>query len=202
MAFQAVPDTAEVTIIYVQNLETVTNTFHVEHVGGYDQLDINFIAAKIDTFVGTELLPVMSLDCVYERVEVRGLATENDLFDTADGSAGPGEDISAGLPGNVTLSLKKSSEKTGRSARGRWYFNGAPEDTLASNENVFIPAAVDGMVAAVDALREGAIAGGWVPVIVSRYTGGIARDEGKTFNWTGVVAVNNNVDSQRRRLTR
>lgn len=201
MAFQAVPNTAEVTIIFTQHLETFTNTFHVEKVAGYDQTDIDFIAGKVDANVATDLLPIMTADCTYERVEVRGLNTENDLFGTADANAGPGARVAGGLPGNVTLSIKKSSSFTGRSARGRWYFIGAPDDTLGSNENQFAAASVDDMVAGVEDLRAGSIAGDWVPVIVSRYAGGILRDEGETFDWISTVAVNNNVDSQRRRLT-
>lgn len=202
MAFQAVPNVAEVTIIFTQNLETITNTFHMLKALGYDQTDINFLAGRADTQAGVQLLPEMTTDCVYERSEVRGLSVENDLFAFAAASSDSGALVATGLPNSATLSIKKSSAFTGRSARGRWYFNGLPEDGLASNENQWAAATADGAVAAIEALRVGVEAGDWVPVIVSRYTGGVLRPVGVTFPWIATVAVNNNVDSQRRRLTR
>lgn len=202
MAFQAVPNTVEVTLIFTQNLEVVTNTFHAEKADGYDQDDIETLAAAVDTLVASELLPVMTMDCEYNRTEVRGLDVENDLFASDGASTGPGEVAVEGLPNNVTLSLKKSSPFTGRSARGRWYFIGLAVNDLASNENQIAPAVVADIVAAIEAVRGGVIAGAFTPVIVSRYAGGIARDEGETFDWIDTVAVNANVDSQRGRLTR
>jgi len=40
MAFQPVPNTAEVAVIFTQNLETISNTFHAEKPGGYTLSDI------------------------------------------------------------------------------------------------------------------------------------------------------------------
>lgn len=201
MAFQAVPDVAEVTLIFTQNLETITNTFHAEKVGGYVQADIDQLAQKVDNSLPAGLLIEMSQDCVYERTEVRGLAVENDLFGVDGTNSGPGAKLVEGLPNNVTLSLKKISGFTGRSARGRWYCVGIPEDMLASNENVYDPVRVDGFLAGVEVTRASVATAGWVSVIVSRYTGGAERPSGVTFPWVGTVAVNNNVDTQRRRLT-
>lgn len=202
MAFQAVPETAEVTLIYTQNLEVITNTFHAKKAGGYNQTDIDALANKADNFAASGLLPEMTLDCIYDRAEVRGLEAENDLFDADGTNSGPGLKVTAGLPNNVTLSLKKMSGFTGRAARGRWYCVGIPEDMLASNENVYDPVRVDGFVAGVEAIRVGISVGGWLAVIVSRYLGGVQRGQGVTFPWIQTVAVNNNVDTQRRRLTR
>lgn len=202
MAFQAVPDTAEITIIYTQNLETVTNTIHAEKPGGYDQAAIDALALSVDDDVGLNLLPLMTLDCLYLRTEVRGLAVENDLFASNNDSSGPGLDAVEGLPNNVTLSLKKESGFTGRSARGRWYFIGLPLNELSTNENQWAQTAVDNAVIAVQGIRIGIQVGPWTPVIVSRFTGGLPRAVGVTFPWVNTTAVNRNVDSQRGRLTR
>lgn len=202
MAFQAVPNTAEITLVFQQNLEMITNTFHAEKPGGYNFAEISALADLVDSLAATHLLPLMTLECEYQRTEVRGLATENDLFDTDGTNSGFGADAAEGLPNNVTLSLKKTSGFTGRSARGRWYFVGFPVNDLAPNENQWAQAAVDSAEIAVEAIRGGILAGPWTPVIVSRFTAGLPRDEGITFPWIGTVAVNNNVDSQRGRLTR
>lgn len=202
MAFQDVPNVAEVTLVYTQNLETITNTFHAYKAGGYDQADIDSLANKIDNQMPAGLLVEMSQDCYYERTEVRGLTIENDLFGIDGTNNSAGDKLVDGLPNNVTLSLKKISGFTGRSARGRWYCVGIPEDALASNENVYDPLRVDGFIAGVEAARIGCALAGWAAVIVSRYTGGVLRPYGETFPWVQTVAVNNNVDTQRRRLTK
>jgi hypothetical protein len=200
MAFQKVVDTVEVTLVFQQNLENLTNTFHAEKPGGYSQEDIETLAAGVDTLVASEILPIITLDATYLRTEVRGLAVENDLFATDAASTGVGEQAVEGLPNSVTISLKKSSAFTGRSARGRWYWIGLPESNLGGNENQVTSAKVALIVAAIEALRGGVLAGAFTPVIVSRFTGGAQRSEGKTFDWIDTVAVNENVDSQRSRL--
>lgn len=202
MAFQAVPETVEITVIYQQNLEIVTNTMHARLVGGYVLADLVALASVVDVAVAANWLPIQTLDAIYQRVEVRGLAVENDLFAENFDSLGPGADVSEGLPNNVTLSIKKTSGLTGRSARGRMYFMGMPSNDLSTNENQWAAAVVLAVTAAVEAVRVAITATAWLPVIVSRYTGGLPRAVGVTFNWTGSVAVNINVDSQRGRLAR
>lgn len=201
MAFQPVTDAAEITIIYTQNLETVVNVFHAHHPGGYIQAQIENLAAVVDLAVDNDLIPVMTEDCVYLRTEVRGLTTENDMFAVDNTNTQAGAVLTPGMSNSVTLSLKKGSGKTGRSARGRWYFVGIPAAALTSNENFFETADVAGFVDAVDDLRESVDIGDWDPVIVSRFTGGAPRATGKIFAWLTVTAVNEAVDTQRRRLS-
>lgn len=202
MAFQPVPDTAEVTIVMVQNLEFITNTFHAEKPGGYTLAEISALANLVDASFATHFLPIMSLDCTYLRTEVRGLATENDLFDVDGTNSGMGQILVEGLPNNCTLSIKKQSGFTGRSARGRWYFCGFSVNALENNENQWKLPETDSAVIALESLRGDVLAGPWTPVIVSRFTGGLPRAFGETFDWISSVAVNTNVDSQRGRLTR
>ncbi len=202
MAFQPVPDTAEVTIVMAQNLETITNTFHAEKPGGYTLAEISALANLVDGAFATNFLPIMTLDNTYLRTEVRGLAMENDLFDADGTNSGMGQVLVEGLPNNCTLSLKKASGFTGRSARGRWYFCGFSVNALENNENQGKLPDADNAVIAIEALRFAVLAGPWTPVIVSRFTGGLPRAVGVTFDWISTSHVNVNVDSQRGRLTR
>ncbi len=202
MAFQAVPDTAEVTIIYNQNTEAITNTFAARLIGGYTLADLDILATEVDQNMPGNLLGRMTLDCLYVRTEVRGLAFENDIETLAQANSGVGLSTSEGLPNNVTLSIKKSSAFTGRSARGRWYFIGIPSNNLAGNENTYSQVEVDGMVTAIESLRAQVATTVWIPVIVSRFNNGVLRNPGKTFDWIATSAVNPFVDSQRGRLTR
>lgn len=202
MVFQPVVDTAEVTLVFTQNGETITNTFAIEKGGGYNQSDITNIANQIDNSVPTHLIGLMTIDAIYQQTEVRGLAVPNDLF-AVDGTNGQaGGDASTGLPNNVTLSIKKLSAFTGRSARGRWYFIGLPLDNLDPNENKVLQADADLIVQGLDAFRNAASAGVWQAVIVSRFADSLPRSTGKTFDWINTVAVDRNTDSQRGRLTR
>ena len=202
MAFQAVPDTAEVTVVFTQNGEVITNTFAARLPGGYNLADLNTLATTVDSFMPGGLLPRMTVDSAYVRTEVRGLANENDLATEASANAGPGLDPIEGLPNNCTLSVKKASAFTGRSARGRWYVVGLPQNALAGDENAWSLAVVDDVVAALEALRVLVAATVWIPVIVSRFNAGLPRDPGITFDWIVTTAVDAFVDSQRGRLTR
>ncbi len=200
MAFQAVPDTAEITVIYTQNLENITNTMYAKLVGGYDLAGLNALASAVDVAVAANWLPLQTVDAVYQRVEVRGLSVENDIATENNDSTAAGGDVNEGLPNNVTLSVKKTSGLTGRSARGRLYFMGIPSNDLSTNENQWAAAVVTAITAAVDAIRIAISATAWSPVLVSRFTNGLPRPFGVVFNWTGSVAVNINVDTQRGRL--
>jgi hypothetical protein len=104
------------------------------------------------------------------------------------------------MPDNVTLSIKKSSGLTGRTARGRLYWIGTHALDIASNENSYVAASVTAIEAAVDAIRVAIAATVWTPSIVSRFASGVKRPTGVAFTWIASNAVNQNVDSQRRRL--
>ncbi len=202
MAFQKVPFSVEITVVMQQNTEIVTNTFHAEKMPLYNLAEIQALALLVDGLVAAQLLPLMTLDSSYLRTEVRGLDSENDLFAENSDNAAIGGDLSEGLPNSVTLSIKKASGLTGRSARGRWYVVGIPSNTLATNENQLLQAEADAWVSALEGIRTGVAISVWTPVIVSRFTAGLPRAEGKTFPWLSVVLVDRFVDSQRNRLSR
>lgn len=202
MAFQPVIDTAEVVIKYNLNLEPMFNVLHAQFVGGYNLTLLQALADAVDTAVAASWLPIQTLDAVYQETQVRGLAVENDQVAIANAGTGPGLIVSESLPGNVTFSIKKGSGLTGRSARGRVYWIGLPTIDLSLNENIILALRRTDIVNAVEAVRVAIIPTGWSPVIVSRFSGGVKRPLGVTFFWSTVSAVNDNIDSNRRRLTR
>lgn len=202
MAFQAVPDTAEIDIIYTLNAVIVQNVFYAELVGGYLLADLQALAAGVDLQVQGTWKAQQAPEAQYIRVEVRGLALQNDLVATASLSTGPGVHTGNALPNQVTFSVKKTSGFTGRSARGRCYWIGVPDNTLqGGDENLLIGAYATDVVTAVDSIRI-AISniGLWIPVLVSRFTSGAKRPLGVTFPWVGSVNVDNRVDTNRGRL--
>lgn len=203
MAFQKVVDTAQISVIYTQNSEPLQNSFYAQLAGGYVLADLQALADAIDIQVDGSWKAQQIADAEYVRTEVRGLAVPNDLTASANANAGSGGHVGGSLPNNVTLSIKKSSGLTGRSARGRTYWIGSARDQLTSpNENFFEAAYVLDVVAAVDSIR--AQIGGtglWAPALVSRFSGGVQRDEGELFPWVTTSAVDNGVDTQRGRLS-
>lgn len=202
MAFQSVPDVAQISIIYSMNGAIMENTFYAHHPGGYSLANLEALAADIDTAVDVVWLARQTLDCTYLRTEVRGLDEENDLVATDATNTGPGTATQGGFPNQVTYAIKKVSGKTGRSARGRTYWIGIPQDkSQAANESLIEEAYRDFIVAAVDVIRTNiASVGTWEAVLVSRFADGVKRDEGVTFPWIGTTFVDDVFDTQRGRL--
>lgn len=202
MAFQPVPDTVEVDVIYTMNAEIVQNSFYASLAGGYAIADLDLLAAAVGVAIVASWLPQQNADALYLRTEVRGLAFENDIV--AEDSVGNGPGLLGGvpLPNNVTFAVKKASGFTGRSARGRTYWIGMPQNKLQiANENLVIAAYVTSVVAAVDAIRVAINAAtSWSPVLVSRFADGVKRTTGITFPWIGTSNVNSVVDTLRGRL--
>ncbi len=203
MAFQAVPNTVEINMIFTQNGITAQNVFYAERGGGYILSHLEDLAAAIDAQWQGTWRDQQPDEVTYLRTEVRGLAVENDLIAIDSTSTNNGTHVGDAMPNNVTFAVKKLSGLTGRSARGRTYWIGVPRtELLAADENEVEPAYVAEMITSVDSIRT-AIGGvsTWEAVLVSRFSNGAARAEGKTFPWVDTVSVNNRIDTQRGRLS-
>ena len=197
MAFQPVVNAAEINVIYTLNAEIVQNVFYGLFGGAYTQANLQSLADDVGTTVGNQWLPLQPPEAIFLRTEVRGLTIENDFFASSLLGAGTGADIVEAYPNNVTFSVKKLSGFTGRSARGRCYWIGIPQDkTSAPDENHLTDAYRDAVVAAVDQVRlKIDTVFNWDAVLVSRIANGVPRATGKTFPWIGVVAVDKRVDT-------
>lgn len=202
MAFQAVLDTAGIDIIYSLNAVIVQNGFYAEMPGGYDLIALQALADQVDLQVHGTWKAQQPPEAIYVRTEVRGLALENDQVATQALSTGPGVHTGSALPNQVTFSIKKTSGLTGRSARGRTYWIGVAQNEIQpTNENLIEAVYAALLVAAVGSMRTGiASVGTWEPVLVSRFTGGVQRDFGKTFPWLGEANIDLRVDTNRGRL--
>lgn len=200
MAFQSVPETVEVTANYVQNGIPLQMTFHAKRAGGYSEAQMVSLIGGFDGEVGSEFLPAQTEDTTYLKTIARGLEDENDIVVEDNSNAGAGTVLEQGLPNNVTIAIKRTSAFTGRSARGRVYWIGLALSHLDTDENFITLAANTPIVDAIDSFRTNAITFGWVPVIVSRFTGGAKRAEGVTFDWITTSNEDLRVDSQRGRL--
>lgn len=202
MAFQSVPNTAQIDIVYTLNNKPVQNVMYAEHPGGYNLADLEALAAAVDAAVGANWFPEQPQEASYVRTETRGLEEENDLTASDNSSAGAGSATSATLPGQVTYSIKKVSGLTGRSARGRLYWIGVPRGFLdTADENFISQAYSTNVIANVEAVRVAINGEGtWEAKLVSRFSNNVKRAFGVTFDWVGVTAVDLRLDTLRGRL--
>lgn len=101
-------------------------------------------------------------------------------------------------PGNVAFGVTHRTAARGRSFRGRTYICGIPADQVSQSRvsDGFLSVAVSSF----NALRNAAIDANIPFVIVSRYANKAPRAAGVATLVTASVAVDNVVDSQRRRL--
>lgn len=111
----------------------------------------------------------------------------------------PGTLLSPSLPNNVSVCASIRTSFTGRSARGRWYFQGLTEggvvgNTVDAGVLTSIDAALTNLASAIAAL-------GWNWVIVSYISLGDPRPGGPVkFSVNNILFVDSTVDSMRRRL--
>jgi hypothetical protein len=200
MAFQDVPNTAEIVIKYTGAFRNMVNVLHATKASIYDLSDLTALAVAVDASVVADWLPIQDNDFTYESVTVRGLNDENDQEVLNNDGTAAGGVAGTAMPGNVTISVKKSSDFTGRTARGRLYWIGLPGADLAANKNIITPAAQTAIEDAVEAMRVAINATVWVAQIVSRFSNGSKRTFGITTPWTSTTVLNDTVDSMRSRL--
>jgi hypothetical protein len=133
-------------------------------------------------------------------VFVKDISVANGFQATAS-PAGPlpGTNGSPSLPNNVSICASIRTGLTGRSARGRWYWQGLSESqvtdsTVSAGVLTSIDAALTNLASAIAAL-------GFNWQIVSFQSAGVPRPGGPVyFAVSDIVFVDAFVDSQRRRL--
>ncbi len=202
MAFQPVPETAQIDMVYDFNGEVALNSFYARRPGGYAQSDLQALADKIDLAWAATFPQEQPPEVSYVRTDVRGLASINDLTATQNLSAGPGVHVGPSLPNNVTFSIKKNSGQTGRSARGRTFWIGVPRNEVGNpDENHLLSTWAANCVSDIDFIRiQIGTVGLWEAVLVSRFANGVKRTEGELFPWISTSNVDLVVDTNRGRL--
>lgn len=204
MPFQRVPNTAEVRIVFNVVNEEHSNYYHAEQATPYNQAGIDALAAGVDQNAGPAFAAIMSVNDAYLRTEVRGLDTEFDLFGSANTFTVAGSVVKNVLPPNLSFVIRKLSAFSGRSARGRVFICGIPDDsvqTVVDAQKNIKSANADAWSAVVDGVR---IAidnvGIWDPVIVSRWNDKAKRAEGVTFDWVITDYATLKLGTRRKRL--
>jgi len=199
MAFQPVVNCAEVAVRWTSNLQICTMTFHFLYGSAYDQAALNALAGQMNAWAVAEFKPLLSNQVTYDFCEARGLTTANDLFSVNGAGAGLGAAASPPLANHSCLAVKRITGFTGRSARGRVYYP-LNASNVDSNEDFVIPATVNLIEDALNEVDDAAGAVSWVHVVVQRWADGVKLAAGVVRTVTGYVAVDGEIDTQRRRM--
>lgn len=202
MAFIAVPETAQATVVYTgPNVNRMVNVYHFYRPTlGWDPDSLGDLGEAILSWEISHGRTRRSNQISCLGVECRDLSVK-DSFVVAVAPSDPilGAMNSPTLPANVTLAISFRTPFAGRSFRGRSYWIGLAEGDVTGD---FVSAGASQAI--LDIMRELVE----VPqptlnaqlAVVSRYTNGQPRGVGIATPVTSVILVDRRVDTQRRRL--
>jgi len=187
MAFQRVPNTVELRCQYLLNGVNLENTYHAYSASGYNQAQVDTLAAVVDSSLAGALLADQSSHIEYIQTIARGLDQEYDITSVANTFAGPGGIAVTSMTNQVAFCVQRLSGLTGRASRGRTYVGGIPrnyQQPLTGTSNLIYATAAAAYVGHIDGGRIAIESiGMWDAVIVSRYHNGAKRAEGITTKW-------------------
>lgn len=199
MAFQRVPNTAEIIIRGTQGGQEVINTHYAQKTGGYTQADLESLAAAVDAWVTAEWLPILSTVYTYVRTDIRGLDAAVDVQATNSDGAAAGAVGGTSQANNVTIAVQRNSGLTGRASRGRIYVPGIADSKLADDNHISSTFSGE-LVDALTALVATVVAEGFTNAIVHRIAGGSPLATAVVYPLVEWVVTDVVIDSMRRRL--
>jgi len=207
MPFIPVPNSALVELRYTANGQQVENTLWFDLGQVPATADLQALVGATFGWWSDNVKPLQAAAVQLREIFATSMhSADGPIYTFAPSVAEFGTNNQPIQPGNVTLSISFRTAQRGRSFRGRNYAIGLTEpDTEA---NTVVGTKVTEWQAAYFELIALASAAGWTWCIASRFSGvdpvtkkPIPRETGVTSDVTGVIVVDGNVDSQRRRLT-
>lgn len=197
-----VDGTVQVVMSYLYDGELAQNVFHLLTTGGDPptEQDLDAAAQLFDAWHLAELRPIQSAGAVLQKIIVTdlhslsGLSKEYPMIPPRAGGVAQPQ-----LPNSVTIAVKWSTARRGRSFRGRTFHIGLHEPQVVGNQLQAVDAAA--MQQAYEALLDSvALSIDFEALVVVSYCGGGAwRNPPITTPITNVT-VDPIIDSQRRRL--
>ncbi len=200
MAFVPVPNCILIEIRGRKAGQLVENRFYVSvgHVPTFS--DFQALALIVFTRLRSDWLPFLPLDFTLTEVFFRSMETANSQqISVAAAVTDVGGHIGAPAANQNTICISLRSASAGRSARGRLYWLGLSEDQYTTN--TMNAGELASIVEAVRLLRTDLATAQMPWVIVSFVANGVPRPGGPIiFSVETVIAVDDVVDSQRRRM--
>lgn len=199
MPFIPVLYAAMVEVRMLLDGQKIENTLYVRDAGEAGPVNTQNLANAVLALWTTNIMPVLTTSVQLIEVYVTDLSDQFGPTATAVPSGNVfGGEIQNPVPNNVALCVSFRTQGRGRSSRGRNYVPGLAENQFDRSR------ALSGLVIDLQnryaafgaALNEG----GWIHVVVSRYSNKAPRPTGLVQDVTSYVITDNVADSQRRRL--
>lgn len=200
MAYVPAANVAMVELRYVFDQEQCENTLYFQASASLSPSLMTTLAADITGWWQTNIKPVQVDNLKLFEVHVTDLTTATSPTVTYNTGL-PQQGLLTGdpLPHNCALCISFRTANRGRSSRGRNYHFGFEEGDVTGS--LVDQSLVDTIVAAYATLiGAGSLTSGLQWCVVSRFGGGVARTAALVQPVTAVLAIDNVIDSQRRRL--
>lgn len=200
MPFIPAPNTLQARLRFNWSTQLVENTLYFEGSAGVSVALANSLGAALVTWWGTHFAPISSNLMGLLQVYITDLSADNSfVVPYSTGLPIVGANTTEALPFNCAFCISLRTDHRGRSGRGRNFIAGLTE---AQQNASIINAATRTTIVAAYQLLVGA--GTFVPglglSVVSKRHNGIDRVTALVQPVTAVLAVNDVMDSQRRRL--
>lgn len=198
MASPATDRLVKAEIRFTWNSQLVENVLHFRHaLDAPDATNMADLAVLIEGQVNPGWLSTMTGSCTFREVYVESYAGEFSVAVTQPGEGG-GANGTNSMPGNATFCLSLRTAFVGRTRRGRMYTIGMDEAHQAGG--VVTSTYRNNWLTLAEQLRLAAAAANWEWVVASFWSGGVERPTALVTPVQAIIAVDDFVDSQRRRL--
>ena len=206
MPFIPVPNGVRVCLRFAKAGQQVCNVFYVDAHGAITLTTLNQVGSIFKTWWNTYMQPITGSDTSLQAIEVVDASESGGIgIEYTTGLPLTGASSGSALPNNVTVASKLTTGRTGRSYRGRSYFNGLTDTNLQADQQ-HITTTMQGVLdAAFDQLISALISQTLNLAVASLYSGvdvnhkPIPRSSGVLTDIIG-ASTNLTLDSQRRRL--
>lgn len=197
MASPATPKLVKAEVRFTWAEQQVENRLHFLFLGTeISPGDLSTLATTIDNSVLALWLDLMSVTVTFREIYIETYeGTESQSFTLSSGGVGSVVGDSMAPQNAFCLSLRTAL--TGRARRGRFYTIGMAEASQAAG--VVTSGYRTGWIDALTSLKDEALSNDWQLSVASFFTGGEERLVGVVTPITAIIAVDDFVDSQRRR---
>jgi hypothetical protein len=197
------PHTARITLGYHKSAQVLNNVFYLEDTTDAIFTNPASTLTAIAIAVGADLLPRMFADIIFDSLtfeDVRTIPFGGMSIGITPGQPGALA-VTAFMPNDVSLAVKKSTGHLGRAGRGRWFWPSMDPSALVDDNTVtaVFQAGIVGALQSFQTAVETALAPATMG-IVSYYLNKVLRTAGVFYPITNWSAIDATVDSQRRRL--
>jgi hypothetical protein len=198
--FIPVPHGASCELIYSDAGELSENVFHVTKGSNFSLADLQALRTTANAWDAASGANGRASNATLVRIRTKALdSASSPLEDYSLPTPRPGNIGGGSLPLNVAFCVKLATGLAGRSYRGRWYW-GHLGAAVLSDAGHMAAASVTGYVGLLTTLIANLASAGYTMCVVSYRTGGAWRTTAVATPIITAVAVDNSLDSQRRRL--